>query len=213
METRANQEQIRRYTEHFDGYRDSSILRRALVGDTTFKREVEEFYDLKIQRGRFPDIQFDKKSPEKIGTIPKHLFGECGNTRDAPSDESLLEYSLVRDSLAAREMHSISCAYKTVAGAIVCAILGGVAGFLSPEMVEYFGSDNLNNLSESVRTYVEHLESVKFDVAGYAAILTTQLWGMFTVPRSSHMGKKWREENPLESNVCNEFNRLYYNNG
>lgn len=46
MENEETQTQMRKYADHLDRYRDSLIVRRVLVGDTTFKKEVEEFYGL-----------------------------------------------------------------------------------------------------------------------------------------------------------------------
>jgi hypothetical protein len=105
-----NQEaELRRYTSHIKKYEKYPIVRNVLTEDTTFEKQVEEFYDLdtivKATRvGPISEFRFRDNNSEKSGKTPKDLIEVLNEfSEKRPLDISKLSYNSVRNDYLLQE--------------------------------------------------------------------------------------------------------------
>src|SRR3989344_4350344 len=103
MTNKTSQEQIEKQIAHLDGYRDSQLIRDALLGKRTLEKACCDFYDLEGSvlhyhagpvRVYSDKHEFDSKTKQ----FPGEVFEIADNFGEEPLNEKLLSYDDVRES-------------------------------------------------------------------------------------------------------------------
>ncbi|MBI2043706.1 hypothetical protein HYT25_04935 [Candidatus Pacearchaeota archaeon] len=140
MNQEIEEQKMEEYRSHLNGYLESPIVRNVLSQDTTFKDEVEDFYDLSnweewtpgrsgIPSMPYTEYDLGKENPNKRGTYPTNLVEIVESFSEDTFDVNKLKYEVVRKDY--QRWNDSSRKGKRIAltlGGIIATVAGSVSG-------------------------------------------------------------------------------------
>ena len=111
------------YVDHFEECKDDKIMKKILIGHTSFRSEIENFYDINLNYSSRGNDYLDKDKEEKQGKTPLSLLGLLEPLSSEKFNIDLLTYEVVREQVNDKG-HSL------ISAGLSLAFIGGLGGLI-----------------------------------------------------------------------------------